>query len=442
MSKFKRVMIYTASIAVFLCICVGFALVNDELNIFGSLSVDIKNTTMLPSTDDFSTIFEENTNSDVERVIFDNLSSYIDIFNKVDGDNIHTVQSVEGSIKIFYLEQAKTAYILADDSEQAVTIYANPDSSAMFKNMTSLKEVHFYNFNTSMVQTTSEMFSGCTSLKRIYANQDPNWKSLSNSENMFLDCTALAGGYGTAVYTDGVPLSLDSTYARIDTSDVKGYYTYSEEFTMPYFDSDVLTESGAEYNIKGSGTTLKISNALDSHLYSKDDLKYMYEVYVEKDSAWVLHSRTTNLLAGGQYRTDSHAVSVITDGGVAYTKIKVVATALSGGVASKQLSAVFNFDYKAYETAYEFKDGVIKLTLSTNADGGNYTFTWQSGVITDKSDPNLIFNSVDHTALTHTASLGAFAEYEFIFIVTDSELLAKLAADEITSDSLVTVGIQ
>ncbi len=439
MSKFKRAMIYTASIAVFLCICVGFALVNDELNIFGSLSVDVKNTTMLPESIEFISIVDENTKPDIERVIFDNLSSYADIFNKADGANIHTKESVEGSIKIFYLESAKTAYILADDTEKPVTIFANPDSMGIFKGMTSLKEVHFYNFDTSRVQSTKEMFSGCTSLEKIYVSANPQWTSLSDSENMFLNCTSLRGGYGTAVYTDGVALSLDGTYARIDSSEEKGYYTYSEEFTMPYFDSDVLTESGAEYNVKGSITTIKIANALDSSIYSKGDVKYVYEVYIEKEGTFTLHSRTIHLLAGGQSRTEEHTVSPVTDSGVMHTKIMVVATALSEGIVSKKLWATFNFNYKAFETAYEYKDGVIALTLSTNADNGNYKFEWLNGIVTDKSDPNLIFNSVDYAALTHTANLNSFAEYKFIFMVTDSELLGKLASAEITADSLITV---
>ena len=67
------------------------------------------------------------------------------------------------------------------------------------------------------------MFSGCTSLKNIYANSDWNISTNTNSWDMFRNCTSLTGGAGTKYDSNHV----DHVYARIDGGTSRpGYFTY------------------------------------------------------------------------------------------------------------------------------------------------------------------------------------------------------------------------
>ncbi len=440
MKRSAKVIAAIAFAAVFCCISIAFATVNDQLNIFGSLSMEVKTTAML---EEGSVVHDAilDVAPGVERVIFDSYSVYSELFSLESGTNIHTVSSPEGSIKLFYLDANKTAYILSNDTAAPVTIYANPLSDGMFKNITTLKEVRFYNLDTSRCTNTSEMFSGCSSLAVIFANEDPDMEGVTRSEDMFLGCTALSGGYGTAVYPGGTASLLDKTYARLDRETVNGYYTYSFSFNIPYFESNILsTDTEAPtYTVKGGESFATVANGVDSSTYSDGDLVYLLSTYIKVEGAWVLHESHTETLAGGAFRKNDHTVTPVTKDGVTYSEVKLVATGMVGGVKGAERQAIFVFDDRRFETAAEYKNGVLYLTVKTNADGGAYAFSWRAGLVADGADPNLIFHTVPTAATTHTATLNAYTVYKFCFFISDSELAAGLDASTLTAAELFTV---
>lgn len=98
--------------------------------------------------------------------------------------------------------------------------------SYLFPNCTALEEVDIsgWNFNVSAPNNLncSGMFSGCTSLKVIYASYDfPS--TVTAATDLFKNCTALKGGAGT----EFDPSSNSLSHARIDGGpNNPGYFTY------------------------------------------------------------------------------------------------------------------------------------------------------------------------------------------------------------------------
>ena len=78
------------------------------------------------------------------------------------------------------------------------------------------------NFDTSKVTDMSDMFLNSNKLKTIYASDKFNTNVVTNSTDMFKDCTNLVGGAGTTYDST----KTDKTYARIDGGTTNpGYFT-------------------------------------------------------------------------------------------------------------------------------------------------------------------------------------------------------------------------
>ena len=103
------------------------------------------------------------------------------------------------------------------------------DMSYMFYNCSSLNSLDLSSLNTSKVKYDADlnhgiksMFSGCSALTTIYVGDGWNIENLTESADVFKDCTALVGGAGT--HYD--PNHTDTEYARIDGGpDNPGYFT-------------------------------------------------------------------------------------------------------------------------------------------------------------------------------------------------------------------------
>ncbi len=86
----------------------------------------------------------------------------------------------------------------------------------------SLTSLDLSNFNTSQVISMSSMFDHCANLQIIYVGDGWSTAEVSISTNMFLDCTNLVGGQGTAYDANHI----DKEYARIDGGPSNpGYFT-------------------------------------------------------------------------------------------------------------------------------------------------------------------------------------------------------------------------
>ena len=94
--------------------------------------------------------------------------------------------------------------------------------TAMFNCCNNLTTIDLSSFNTSNVKFMVSMFFSCFKLKTIYVSSSV-WitTQVTSSTDMFSGCTSLVGGSGTkynSSYTN-------KTYARIDESLSPGYFT-------------------------------------------------------------------------------------------------------------------------------------------------------------------------------------------------------------------------
>ena len=95
------------------------------------------------------------------------------------------------------------------------------DMSSMFLNCENLKKLDISSFYTTSLTNCYSMFDTCSKLEVIYATKNANFANVTDSTSMFNKCYALVGGNGTeydSKYTD-------KTYARLDTTEQKGYFS-------------------------------------------------------------------------------------------------------------------------------------------------------------------------------------------------------------------------
>lgn len=156
------------------------------------------------------------------------------------------------------------------------------DLSSMFNRCFALTSLDLSSFDTSNVEVDMDyMFYDCWALKTIYVSD--KWVVPDGIEgtDMFSYCNKLIGGNGT-VYNG---LNTDITYARIDTPDAAGYFTYKRHIVQ----KDMLIKNTTLYNLadkirvlNGSNETLtpaEMQTTLDTHntemvevLATQDDL--------------------------------------------------------------------------------------------------------------------------------------------------------------------------
>ena len=121
---------------------------------------------------------------------------------------------------------------------------------AMFWNCPELTQIDLSNFNTSKVTDMNRMFGGNDGemkVETIYVSEydeatDTGWttKSVSNSANMFQNCTSLVGGNGTKFDSSHT----DKEYARIDKYGEPGYLTNKNKNRLKISNSNDETYLG------------------------------------------------------------------------------------------------------------------------------------------------------------------------------------------------------
>ena len=111
----------------------------------------------------------------------------------------------------------------------------------MFQGCTRVPSFDISGFNTSKVTNMSHMFHGNTSMTTIYAGGEWTTASVTESADMFSECTNLKGGFGTTFDANHT----DATYARIDGGEnAPGYFTDKNPVEASYYDN-VLYVSGS-----------------------------------------------------------------------------------------------------------------------------------------------------------------------------------------------------
>ena len=136
--------------------------------------------------------------------------------------------------------------------------------SYMFGGCSSLKELYVSGFYTNNVTEMQSMFYGCSALATIYAKDTWNTNKVTNSANMFSNCSKLVGGAGTKYNSSNV----DKVYAHIDggtsnpgyftdmapaiASGTKPYAVYYNNILTFYYDNKSSSRAGTKYEVKAS----------------------------------------------------------------------------------------------------------------------------------------------------------------------------------------------
>ncbi len=123
----------------------------------------------------------------------------------------------------------------------------------MFQNCRNLTYLDISNFNTSSVKDMREMFSGMTTLETIIVSKNFKTDNVTQSANMFADCSALKGANDTTLETTGNVV--DKTHARIDGLNGElGYFTCKHTFVDGVCSTCGYNESGTgeipDYNME------------------------------------------------------------------------------------------------------------------------------------------------------------------------------------------------
>ena len=122
---------------------------------------------------------------------------------------------------------------------------------SMFTRCSSLFSLDLSSFSTSSTPETSYMFNECSSLSTIYAGPAWNAETIGDSECMFLSCTSLVGGSGTAYD----PEHTGGEYARIDAAGAPGYF--SEPGSQSITNISAATFSGVPEVVSYTGEAIE-----------------------------------------------------------------------------------------------------------------------------------------------------------------------------------------
>ena len=162
------------------------------------------------------------TSLDVSNFKTDKVTDMMGLFSgcsglkSLDVSNFKT-ENVTSMSVMFYNCSSLTSLDITNFKTDKVT-----SLGGMFNGCSGLKILDLSNFKTDKVSDMSYLFYGCTDLSTIFVGNDWSTASVTNSSDMFTDCTNLVGGRGT-VYD---PNHIDAGYAHIDEGTTNpGYLT-------------------------------------------------------------------------------------------------------------------------------------------------------------------------------------------------------------------------
>lgn len=147
-----------------------------------------------------------------------NLSSMFNsckALTKLTGTDSWDTSNVTNMNKLFSECEAMPAFDLSGWDVSKVT-----DMSSLFQGCSSAKEITVTGWTVKAGTKTTYMFVRCGALERIYTDRD--WEITGTSSNIFSDCKALTGGYGTSWAKS---YESKANYARIDRDGTPGFFT-------------------------------------------------------------------------------------------------------------------------------------------------------------------------------------------------------------------------
>ena len=148
----------------------------------------------------------------------------------------------------------------------------------MFAGCFGLTSLDISIFNTVNVLDMTKMFEECSAITTIYAND--NWSNVNvmSGDGMFIGCTKLIGGNGTAYDASHT----DYTYARIDKPGEPGYFTdmnaATETVAVPQF-----TVEGNRVFIHTATEQAVIYYTLDGSVPNENSTVYTDSIVVDRN---------------------------------------------------------------------------------------------------------------------------------------------------------------
>ena len=171
----------------------------------------------------------DGTNASVTRVVFD--PSFAGARPTTTSSWFYEMENLQSITGMSYLNTSEVANMswMFDGCNQLTSIDVSHFNTskvtnmwAMFHSCSSLTSLDLSGFNTSQVTDMSYMFWNSSNLRIIYVGNGWSTAAVTNSMNMFLDCTSLVGGQGTTYNANYI----DKTYAHIDGGPGNpGYFT-------------------------------------------------------------------------------------------------------------------------------------------------------------------------------------------------------------------------
>ena len=209
-----------------------------------------------------------------------------------------------------------------------------------------------------------------------------------------------------------------------------------------YFRSNELVpvSENAAYTVNGTSTWFTVANALDSEMVSEEDIKYTLTWFVSEDGiTWTEYNKNkvNDKFGADEYQVKKFSVSPVEVGRNVCNYIKVHGTTSS--FLQEDIEAVYTFNYSSYSADTMFADGVITINIDTNDVSGEFNFSWQEGITPDNSDPTGFFKNAIAGPSNSTVTLNKNTAYQFMFFVTDAELLEQLNNTPSDAGQIVTM---
>ena len=161
----------------------------------------------------------DGTNADVTKVVFD--PSFADALTTTTYGWFYRMQNLKSVEGIEYLntsEVTNMAYMFMGCSK-LTSLDLNSFNTAnvtrmpsMFSRCSGLTSLDLSSFNTANVETMEYMFNDCINLTTIYVGNEWSTTAVTESADMFYDCTSLVGGQGTSYNASHT----DAEYAHLD----------------------------------------------------------------------------------------------------------------------------------------------------------------------------------------------------------------------------------
>jgi len=161
----------------------------------------------------------DGTNANVTKVVFD--PSFAGARPTTTCDWFYLMTNLESITGMSYLntsEVTNMAYMFISCTSLTSLDVSHFNTSKvmymtqMFSSCTGLTSLDLSHFNTAKVTDMRYMFNNSYNLQTIYVGNDWSTAAVTNSVNMFNNCTSLVGGQGTTYNASYV----DKTYAHID----------------------------------------------------------------------------------------------------------------------------------------------------------------------------------------------------------------------------------